>query len=78
MNANIECVYVHGFRIHADGSEYCDPDENPDGWCAFERTPTDEGGTFDHGEEMDFPTLDAAVAWAEARAALHGCPILLY
>lgn len=78
MNANIECVYVHGFRMNEIGSEYCDPDENPDGWCAYERTPTDEGGTFDHGEEMDFPTLDAAVAWAEARAALHGCSVLLY
>lgn len=78
MNAPIEAVYVYGFRNYDGGSEYCDLDDNPDGWCAYERTVTDEGGTFDHGAEMDFPTLDAALTWAESRAALHNCPVQVY
>jgi hypothetical protein len=66
MNAPIEAVYVHGFRNYDGGSEYCDLDDNPD------------GGTFDHGEEQDFLTLDAALTWAESRAALYNCPVQVY
>lgn len=78
MNLPIQVIYVHAFRNTADGSEYCAEDESPDGWCAFERTETDEGGTFDHGEERDFPTLAAALTWAEGRAALHNCDVEIY
>lgn len=78
MNKSIEAVYVHGFRMNEIGSEYCDPADNPDGWCAYERTVTSEGGEFDHGAEMDFPTLDAALSWAEQRAAFHNCPVEVY
>lgn len=79
MTAPIECVCVHAWRYYDDeNQEYCDDDEQPDGWCAYERTVTNEGGEFDHGEECDFPTLEAALAWAEQRAALHRVPVHIY
>jgi hypothetical protein len=78
MSATIEAVYVHGFRNYDGGSEYCDPDENPDGWCVYERTVTTEGGEFDHGEEADFPTFAAAMEYAEQLANRHGCELQCY
>ena len=78
MSSSIECVYVHAFRECADGSEYCEPDANPDGWCAYERTANTEGGEFDVHEEMDSQTFEAALSWAEGRAAIHNCIVQVY
>ena len=74
----IQCVYIHAWKFSDQGQEYCAEDESPDGWCAFERTITTEGGDFDHGEEQDFPTLADAITWAEKRADIHNCPVEIY
>lgn len=79
MKQSIEAIYVHAWHyLDDDCQEYCDADDNPDGWCAYERTVTDDGGIFETALERDFPTLDAALTWAEGRAALHNCPVQVY
>jgi hypothetical protein len=78
----LESIRVHGFVVTdvGDGdtlSEYVDMDiRQPDGYCAYEIFA--DGDTWDGGEEADFPTLDDAIAWAEARAAAHNVPVVVY
>ena len=76
----IEAVYVHAWRYteHDQCQEYCSDDEQPDGWCVYERTVTTEGGEFDHGEEADFLTFAAAMEYAEQLASRHGCELQCY
>lgn len=78
----LESIRVHGFVVTdvGDGdtlSEYVDMDIcQPDGFCAYEIFA--DGDTWDGGEEADFPTLAEAIAWAEARAAAHDVPVVVY
>lgn len=80
---NIEAIYVHGFVVTDTGdgstlSEYVDMDIcQPDGFCAYEIW-ADGCDKWDGGEEQDFDTLADALAWAEARAALHNVPVQVY
>jgi len=78
----IEAIYVHGFVLTDAGdgdtlSEYVDMEtRQPDGFCAYEIWADDD--TWDGGEECDFSTLEAALAWADARAAVHNVPVQVY
>jgi hypothetical protein len=78
----IEAIYVHGFVLTDAGngdtlSEYVDMEaRQPDGFCAYEIWA--DGSEWDGGEECDFSTLEAALAWADARAAAYNVSVQVY
>jgi len=66
MIAVVDAVYIHAWKFYEDGQEYCEEHENPDGWCVYARTEPDELGCFEGLDEKDFPTHEAAYAYARA------------
>lgn len=68
-------VQVHPWSWCEDGGQaYCHAPCTPDGWCVYTRieTPNDRFQPFDLLDEVDFFTLEDAIAEAEKRAEALG------
>jgi hypothetical protein len=68
-------VCFHAWKYDDErNQEYCAASEGPDGWCGYVRT----AGNELIGEELDFPTYEAAQAWADATGAELGVEVRLF
>jgi hypothetical protein len=72
MHHNIEYVALHAWRNYEGGQEYCDPDENPDGWCVYLSIEDNGGSLMDIADEKDFETFEEAYTYALNLATDHG------
>lgn len=73
-------VYVHGWRWNDGVQEYYDNAAACDGFCVYTRieTPADMQQPFDLSNELDFDTLEEAMANGRARARALGLELRDY
>jgi hypothetical protein len=69
-------ICLHPWAIVEDVQTYAEDESAADGWCVYVRE--DSGDTCDIAEETDFPSYDAALAYAETLAAKYGADIFEY
>lgn len=72
-----QSVYLHAYTVTAEGDqEYTDGGDTPiNGWCVYRQIdPAVEGEPYETPDEddRDFPTFEAAMAFAQDLAAQHG------
>jgi hypothetical protein len=69
-------ICLHPWADTEHGRTYAEDQSAAIGWCVYVRE--DSGDTCDIAEETDFPSYDAALAYAETLAAKYDAEIDQY
>ena len=71
-------ICLHPWAVVEDVQTYAEDESDADGWCVYVREETAAAGEFEIDFEEDFPSYDAALAYAETLAAKYNAEIFEY